>query len=88
MSPMKQTLEQVPLIDVEPDDKFYRLELNPDEPVFPIRGQDKFAVRAMTHYAAMCLEEGLADQAAKVFAFIRLVKKWQADNNELMKYPD
>jgi len=70
------------------DDKFYRLELHPDEPVFPIRGQDKFAIEAMTHYATLCILHNLTDQAAKTLAFIKIVKKWQENNNDLIKYPD
>ena len=72
----------------DPEEKFGK-----DEPVFIVRAQDKFAVKAMEAWADAVLFEGdlkddtgLTEMAAMVYEHIAKTIRWQNENG--CKNPD
>ena len=76
--------------------------LNPEEPWFFIRAQDKLSVDAVIEYSHLLrreankasmrneydLSDSLTKQAAEVLEFAQDFADWQKENNDLVKYPD
>lgn len=76
--------------------------LNPGEPYFFVRAQDKLSVDAVTEYSYLLrreankasvreeydLSDSLAKQADEVLEYAEKFKDWQRENNDLVKYPD
>lgn len=63
-------------------------KLNPGEPYFFVRAQDKLAAYVMIHYANLLGQNG--DPVGKE-GILRLVNKvwdWQEENPEKVKMPD
>jgi hypothetical protein len=58
------------------------------EPVFTIRGQDRFAVRAVGAYYDLCCEAGLMAQAGEVHRALEELRAWQDRHPERIKMPD
>ena len=84
---MSETNKQLKL-ELGIDDKFYRLELLEDEPVFPLRGKDELTLQVLACYLGFCIAHGLNDQAQKTRAFMRYVATWQHEHSELVGAPD
>jgi hypothetical protein len=76
--------------------------LNPGEPWFFIRAQDKLSVQAVIEYSHLLrresnrailrndydLSDSLNKQAEEVLAFAQTFADWQQNNSDLVKYPD
>jgi hypothetical protein len=76
--------------------------LNPGEPWFFVRGQDRLSVDAVIEYSHLLrreankasmrneydLSDSLSKQAAEVLEFAQDFADWQHENNDLVKYPD
>jgi hypothetical protein len=76
--------------------------LNPGEPWFFIRAQDRLSVDAVIEYSHLLrreankasmrneydLSDSLSKQAAEVLEFAQNFADWQKENSDLVKYPD
>jgi hypothetical protein len=76
--------------------------LNPGEPFFFIRGQDKLSVDAVVEYSHLLrresnkavlrkdydLSDSLDKQAKEVLAYAEKFMDWQEENSDLVKFPD
>ena len=77
-------------------------KLNPGEPYFFIRAQDKLSVDAVIEYSHLLrresnrailrndysLSDSLDKQAREVLTFAEKFVDWQTNNSDLVKYPD
>jgi hypothetical protein len=63
--------------------------LEPDEPCFVLRGQDKLAADAILNYAVTCREAGCSEEhLTQVHRALSRFDGWAADHSDLMKLPD
>jgi hypothetical protein len=76
--------------------------LNPGEPFFFIRAQDKLSVAAVGEYSHLLrreankaidrndydLSDSLNKQANEVLEYAQKFADWQRENNDLVKFPD
>lgn len=57
-------------------------------PVFVIKGQDRIAPGAVEAYHDLCVERGLAGQAAQVWQAAEEIRRWQARHPDRVKMPN
>lgn len=64
-------------------------EFRENEPVFLIRGTDALAVETIYSYAKYCQAAGCGQEhIEQIEIHLEKIRKWQQQNNHLVKLPD